>query len=587
MTQAIERMLIESGHLITFQTANSESAMRQAVQATKPDLIICPTLMKAIPEDIYKAVKCLIVHPGIAGDRGPSAIDWAILNDATQWGVTIIEATAEMDAGDIWATAKFTLAIDDTKSSVYSSKIIPNAINLVSQCIDHYLNPAFMPTPLNYSNPKITGRQHKTIRQKDQERQIDWAKDSVDWVIKKIRAADGHPGCKAHLSVGGKQITRFLYGAHLAQHNENIDCNISAGEVLCRHKDAIAIAAKNRQIIWVTQLRKVKSKKTPHPFKLPAATELAEWIHHIPILEDSIFANKLIPYSAICYENKGDYGVLFFDFYNGAMSTEQCNDLTNAIKSCKADNIKILILAGSRSNWSNGIHLNTIENVQNPSQEAWKNIQAINRVIKSIIKLNNIISISAVQANAGAGGFYFSLATDLTFLRPNTIINPHYINMGLYGTELHTYTATKRLELSALNHIKEMAQPMSDTEAKHLGLVDDLHDLCEKYEIDCGKITSDNFLSKIENFVTGFLNGNRSNVDNFIAMKKRIRLRDENNKSIEKYEREELKHMRENIFNNNLAFHQKRTRFVKKLLPPSTPKSSKENKTEKIETEVF
>jgi putative two-component system hydrogenase maturation factor HypX/HoxX len=36
--------------------------------------------MKAIPEDIYKNIKCLIVHPGIKGDRGPSSIDWAILN---------------------------------------------------------------------------------------------------------------------------------------------------------------------------------------------------------------------------------------------------------------------------------------------------------------------------------------------------------------------------------------------------------------------------------------------------------------------------------------------------------------------------
>lgn len=54
--------------------------MRNGVDEFQPDLIICPTLMKAIPEDIYKKIKCLIVHPGIKGDRGPSSIDWAILN---------------------------------------------------------------------------------------------------------------------------------------------------------------------------------------------------------------------------------------------------------------------------------------------------------------------------------------------------------------------------------------------------------------------------------------------------------------------------------------------------------------------------
>lgn len=54
--------------------------MRAAVDHYNPDVIVSPTLMKAIPEDIYQKVKCLIVHPGIKGDRGPSSLDWAILN---------------------------------------------------------------------------------------------------------------------------------------------------------------------------------------------------------------------------------------------------------------------------------------------------------------------------------------------------------------------------------------------------------------------------------------------------------------------------------------------------------------------------
>lgn len=107
LTQKIDKTLVGLGYETFFQAASSEEAMREGVKAFKPNLIICPTLMKAIPEDIYKNIKCLIVHPGIRGDRGPSSIDWAILNKEKEGGVTLLEADKEMDAGDIWASQNF------------------------------------------------------------------------------------------------------------------------------------------------------------------------------------------------------------------------------------------------------------------------------------------------------------------------------------------------------------------------------------------------------------------------------------------------------------------------------------------------
>ena len=32
----------------------------------------------AIPESVWRRYRCIVIHPGIAGDRGPSALDWAI-----------------------------------------------------------------------------------------------------------------------------------------------------------------------------------------------------------------------------------------------------------------------------------------------------------------------------------------------------------------------------------------------------------------------------------------------------------------------------------------------------------------------------
>ena len=48
--------------------------------------------------------------------------------------------------------------------------------------------------------------------------------------------------------------------------------------------------------------------------------------------------------------------------------------------------------------------------------------------------MNDKITISAIQANAGAGGVYLGLATDFSFAKEGIILNPHYKKMGLYGS---------------------------------------------------------------------------------------------------------------------------------------------------------
>ena len=52
--------------------------MEVAVVRHQPQLIVCPMLKTIIPESIWARHRCLIVHPGPKGDRGPSSLDWAI-----------------------------------------------------------------------------------------------------------------------------------------------------------------------------------------------------------------------------------------------------------------------------------------------------------------------------------------------------------------------------------------------------------------------------------------------------------------------------------------------------------------------------
>ena len=99
--------LTELGHEVTVAVVDSAGAMEAAVGEHDPELIVCPFLKTMIPESIWANHRCLIVHPGPKGDRGPSSLDWAIELGMSEWGVTVLEANGQLDAGEVWATRSF------------------------------------------------------------------------------------------------------------------------------------------------------------------------------------------------------------------------------------------------------------------------------------------------------------------------------------------------------------------------------------------------------------------------------------------------------------------------------------------------
>ena len=75
-------------------------------------------------------------------------------------------------------------------------------------------------------------------------------------------------------------------------------------------------------------------------------------------------------YREISYEEKAGVGYLNFDFYNGAMSTEQCRRLREAyLYARNRRTTKVIVLAGGADFFSNGIHLNVIEAAADQGEE--------------------------------------------------------------------------------------------------------------------------------------------------------------------------------------------------------------------------
>jgi len=100
LAQRLFVALGERGHEVSVEFDINDRVTEEAVALFRPDVVVAPFLKRAIPESVWRSTVCLIVHPGIKGDRGPSALDWAILDGEAEWGVTVLQADAEMDAGD-------------------------------------------------------------------------------------------------------------------------------------------------------------------------------------------------------------------------------------------------------------------------------------------------------------------------------------------------------------------------------------------------------------------------------------------------------------------------------------------------------
>jgi methionyl-tRNA formyltransferase len=86
-------------------TRLSDPAVFEVVKACRPDVFVVSCYGKLIPASWLELPRIarLNVHPSLLPKyRGAAPINWAILNGDTETGVSIIDITDELDAGDIF-----------------------------------------------------------------------------------------------------------------------------------------------------------------------------------------------------------------------------------------------------------------------------------------------------------------------------------------------------------------------------------------------------------------------------------------------------------------------------------------------------
>ena len=530
-----QRLFVELrryGHDVSVEFDINDAVTAEAVELFRPDIVLAPFLKRAIPEAIWRRHLCLIVHPGPPGDRGPSSLDRAILDGVAEWGVTVLQAEAEMDAGPVWASAGFPMR-RATKSSLYRNEITEAAVSAVFIALDRIgRKDQPEPVPLQPMRPALT----------QAERAIDWSDDGTETVLRKIAASDGAPGVRCVLA--GREV--LVHDAHAAP-----GLGGPAGSVIARSGPAIAVATHDGAV-WIGRLR---DGAGAHPFKLPATDVLGDAVSGAP----EIALDSGGGYREIRYEQRGPVGILHFAFLNGAMGTAQCERLLAAYREALARDTRVLVLAGGPDFWSNGMDLNRIEAADSAADESWRNINALDDLAEAILRTETHLTVAALQGNAGAGGVFLARACDEVWMRRGVVLNPHYKDMGnLFGSEFWTYSLPRHTGAENAERIAKARLPMGSKEALELGLAD----------AGFGS-TPDAFFT--EALVRAETLADSDDFEGRLAGKRARRAADEAEKPLARYRAEELERMRLNFYGFDPSYHIARYNFVARVPKSRTP----------------
>lgn len=546
LTQRVHAELRERGHRLGVELALGDDLLRARVSEFRPDLILAPMLTRAIPEDIWSAHTVLIVHPGPKGDRGPSSLDWAIHENAPEWGVTVLQAVAEMDAGPIWATAPFPVRACG-KSELYRTEVADAAVRAMLLAVERVESGDFTPEPLDYDRPDVWGRLRPYHAQDF--RRIDWSADSTDTVLRKLRSGDSQPGVLDELF--GRKY--FLHGGHREDRLRGVP-----GTVIATRDGAICRATVDGAV-WLPQLRPARTPGGPVVFKQPATDVLGDLLTGVPeVPVTPAEAATRDTWSELRYREEGAVGYLEFAFASGAMSTAQCRRLLAAYRQACERPVDVLVLGPARDFFSNGIHLNVIEGAADPAEESWQNINAMDDLVEAILTTTDKLVISALAGNAAAGGVMLALAADEVWCRESAVLNPHYRLMGLYGSEYWTYTLPKRVGAETADRLTRETLPVGARAAGAIGLVDRVVPGSPAEFWDAVRTAAETLAAAPE-------------LAERLVQKKQRRAADEASKPLAEYRAEELAQMRRNFYGADEPYHQLRRNFVHKVCPTATP----------------
>ncbi len=172
--RALEVSDLAHEHGIPLFTPNRPSDIIEELREFNADIAVLAAYGRIVSQAIIDLFPMGIVniHPSLLPNyRGPTPIESAILNGDPETGVSIMQLTAGMDEGPVYAQRKIELSGSETKFDLYE-KVVSVAPPLFFEVLPGIIDGSLQPAPQDGSQATYTKLIEKT------DGMIDWSKEA-------------------------------------------------------------------------------------------------------------------------------------------------------------------------------------------------------------------------------------------------------------------------------------------------------------------------------------------------------------------------------------------------------------------------
>ena len=263
----LKALALEEGLALHQLRSWKPDAAADLLASLEPDLCVMAYVTQLVPQ------RCLDIptlgtiqfHPSLLPKhRGPSAINWPIIQGETKTGLTIFWPDEGLDTGPILLQKEVEIGPDDTVGSVYFDHLFPMGVAAMMEAIEMVR----AGTAPRIAQDETEATYESWCRAEDAE--IDWT-EPAEKIHCLIRGTDPQPG--AWTTVGGDRLN--LFGSR------RTEGACAPGEILGVSDAGITIATGDGAIL-VTRVR-------PHDAKAKIAA--GEYARGLGLAAGSLLGN--------------------------------------------------------------------------------------------------------------------------------------------------------------------------------------------------------------------------------------------------------------------------------------------------------
>jgi methionyl-tRNA formyltransferase len=226
------------------EKARSESFLRELAELS-PDLIVVAAYGQLLPRTILEIPEfgCLNVHTSLLPKyRGAAPIQWAILHDEAETGVTIMKMDTGLDTGDILTQQRTPIEPADN-SQVLHDRLAAMGATLLLKTIPEYVAGKIVPQ----KQPETGAVYARKITKEDG--LINWALPART-IWNQIRAFTPWPGAFTYLPTTTQRLLKIWEATvagdvqgppgellHLGPRGIVVGCGVHALRILCLQRE--------------------------------------------------------------------------------------------------------------------------------------------------------------------------------------------------------------------------------------------------------------------------------------------------------------------------------------------------------------